>query len=242
LEKYITLARMKMTTLFPVLLFFSGIAGAQTGRPQDIPEAGRIRVDGRLEDWRLAEWAPLDQTLDGNPVNISNAQWSIQWNDDPALFIAVRYDDADVVLQNGTNRQDCIEIFVRGDDGSRPADYAKDQSSAQHYIFGLTADKVTVWKRLANVDPFPSHNPAKAAVTLSGNTFVYEIMVPLYDKFSVTNRHDCETTEVFAELEVGIDLAIVDAGPAGYAGRKSENTLSGKENDAGAIALHTLTE
>jgi len=229
------------TQMFLVLLLV-GIARAEMGKPEDIPNAGRIRIDGRLDDWRDAEWTLLTQTLDGNPVNISNAQWSIQWNDDPALFIAVRYDDANPVLHTGTNLQDCVKIYVRGDNGSEPLDYSKDQSSAQQYIFGLSKDKTAVWKKLAYIDPFPAHNPATAAITLSGNTFVYEIMVPLYDEFYAASRRNCETTEAVNDLEVGVDIAIIDVGSTGYAGMKSENTMPNKGHNADAIALHTLSE
>lgn len=231
-----------MKTQIMIVLLLAGFARAEMGKPEDIPEAGHIRIDGRLDDWRKAEWTPLTQTLDGNPVNISNAQWSIRWNDDPSLFIAVRYDDADLVLQDGTNLQDCVKIYVRGDNGSEPLDYSKDQDSAQQYIFGLSKDKTTVWKKLAYIDPFPAHNPATAAITLNGNTLIYEIRIPLYDEFSATNRRDCETTEAIEELEVGVDIAIVDVGSTGYAGIKSENTLPNKGHNADHIAEHTLSE
>ncbi len=236
---------MKMTTLFPVLLLLAGIARAETGKPEDIPESGRIRIDGRLEDWKRIEWTPLNATLDGSPVNISNAQWALQWDEDGMLYIAVRYDDADIVLQdNGVNStaQDCIEIFVRGDTGSQPLDYSKDQSSAQHYIFGLAKNKTAAWKKLSNIDPFPAHNSAAVAVKLDGKTFTYEIMVPLYDKFSVTSRRDSELTETYIDVEIGADIAIADAGATGYAGRRSENTLPEKSTNAGHIAEHRLGE
>jgi hypothetical protein len=225
-----------------LLLLLAGIARAEMGNPKDIPEAGRVRIDGRLDEWRNVEWTPLTQTLGGNPANISNAQWSIQWNDDPALFIAVRYDDADPVLGTGTNLQDCVKIYVRGDNGSEPLDYSKDQVSAQQYIFGLCKDKVTVWKKLANTNPFPLHNPATAVITLSGNTFTYEIRIPLYDKFCAASERNTQTTEAVEELEVGIDIAIVDVSSTGYAGLKSENTLPNKGHNADAIAEHTLGE
>jgi hypothetical protein len=231
-----------MKTQILLVLLLAGIVRAEMGKPEDIPEAGRIRIDDRLDDWRNAEWTPLTQTLDGNPISISNAEWSIQWNDDPALFIAVRYDDANPVLHTGTNLQDCVKIYVRGDTGSEPLDYSKDQASAQQYIFGLSQDKVTVWKKLANTNPFPAHNPATAAITLNGNTFIYEIRIPLYDEFHAKSRRDCQTTEAIEELEVGVDIAIVDVGSAGYTGLKSENRMPNKGHNADHIALHTLGE
>ena len=236
---------MKPQIIFPILALLIGIARAEMGRPKDIPEAGRIRVDGQLNDWRNVAWAPLDKTLAGNPVNITNAQWALQWDDEPSLYIAVRYDDSSIVLQDcyvNSNAQDCVEIFVRGDTGSKPADYSKQQNSAQHYIFGLSKNKTAAWKKLAGMDRFPAHNPAKVAVRLDGRTFTYEIMVPLYDKFDARSRRRSETTEVYADLEIGVDIAIVDVGIKGFAGVISENTLDGKESNANRIAEHTLGE
>lgn len=236
---------MKTQFLFPVLALLTGIARAEMGKPEDIPEAGRIRIDGRLEDWKKIEWVALDRALDGSPVNISNAQWALQWDEDGILYVAVRYDDADIVLQDGyvnSNAQDCVEVYVRGDTGSAPSDYSKNQDSAQHYIFGLSKNKTAAWKKLANIDPFPTHNPSAAAVRLEGKTFTYEIRVPLYDKFSATPRRDCEMTETYLDVEVGADIAIVDVGSKGYTGIKSENTMNGKGRNADHIAEHTLGE
>ena len=235
--------KKQILLLIPALL--TGIVRAENGQPADIPENGRIRIDGRLEDWKNAEWTPLTRSLDGDPVHISNAQWSIQWNDDPALFIAVQYDDSCIVLQNSyvnSNAQDCVEIFVRGDTGSNPSDYSENQSSAQHYIFGLSKNKITTWKKLAGTGSFPAHNPATAAVLLNGNTFICEIRIPLYDKFSIKSRRDCRLTEVFPGLEIGVDIAIVDVGATGYAGRQTENTMPDKSSNADHIAEHTLSE
>jgi len=236
---------MKLQILLPFLALFVGIVRAETGRPEDIPEAGHIRIDGRLEDWGKIDWAPLDKILAGNPVNISNAQWALRWNDDALLYIAVRYDDAGIVLQNcyvSSNSQDCVEIFVRGDTGSQPADYSQNQSSAQHYIFGLSKTGTAVWKKLANTDPFPAHNPATAAVTFNGSTFTYEIKVPLYDRFSVESRHQSQTSEAAPDFEIGVDIVIVDADANGYAGMKSDNTMPDKDRNADHIAEHTLSE
>jgi hypothetical protein len=236
---------MKPQIVFPILALLIGIARAEMGRPKDIPEAGRIRIDGQLNDWRNIEWTPLDKTLAGNPVNISNAQWALQWDDDAMLYIAVRYDDASMVLQDryvNSNAQDCVEIYVRGDTGSKPADYSKYQNSAQHYVFGLSKNKITSWKKLAGMDRFPAHNPAKVAVRLDGRTFTYEIMVPIYDQFDAKSKRRSEATEVEVDLEIGVDIAIVDVGANGYAGIKSENLMGDKERNAGHIAEHTLGE
>ena len=92
------------------------------------------------------------------------------------------------------------------------------------------------------MDRFPAHNPAKVAARLDGRTFTYEIMVPLYDKFDAKSRRRSETTEVYADLEIGVDIAIVDVGANGYAGIKSENLMDGKERNANRIAEHTLGE
>ncbi len=240
----LTLRIMKTPILFLISIWMIQPIYAESGKPADLPEAGRIRVDGRLDDWKNIVWTPLDQTLNGNPVSISNAQWALRWNDDAALFIAVRYTDTDIILQDsyvGSNAQDCVEIFVRGDTGSSPEEYAATQESAQHYIFGLAKNKIAVWKKLVATDPFPAHNPAVAAVIRNGNLLTYEIMVPLYDRFDRSGRRSAKT-EVFPDVEIGVDIAIVDVGTEGYAGRKSENTMQDKDRNAAHIAEHMLGE
>ncbi|MCC7300029.1 MAG: hypothetical protein IT583_03000 [Verrucomicrobia bacterium] len=236
---------MKTQTLVLIIGLLIVTAQAKTGKPEDIPEAGRIRIDGNLQDWKQINWTPLNETLDGNPANISNAQWALRWDEDGTLYIAVRYDDADIALQDNwvnSGTQDCVEIFVRGDTGSKPVDYSEHQKSAQQYVFGLARNKATTWKKLASAKMFPAHNPATAAVKLDGKTFTYEMMVPLYDNFSALSRRNCERSEVFQDSEIGIDIAIVDAGSTGYAGRKAENTMPDKAFNASHIAEHTLGE
>jgi len=225
-------------------VLLTGSTSARFGEPEDIPEAGRIRIDGNLNDWRRAKWTPLEATLDGNPTHISNARWSLGWDEDAVVYIAIQYDDAEIVLQDdcvNSNAQDSVEIYVRGDTGSSP-DYSEHQSEAQQYTVGLSKDRKVTWKKLGRMTPFPIHNTAQAAVTLVGNTFTYEIKVPLYDSFDATTRRKCSETEVFQDVEIGIDIAIIDVGEAGYAGMKAENTLSGKRTNADQIAEHTLSE
>ena len=231
------LERMKQALLLVVSL--AAIASAQ----MDIPESGRIRVDGNLNDWRRAKWEPLKTVIDGSPVNISNAQWSLAWDEDGLVYVAVQYDDLDIVLKDGyviSNAQDGIELYVRADTGSTPAAYAETQSSAQRYLIGLTADK-NPRIRLGEFDKIPIHNPVKAAVKLEGNHFIYEAMVPLFDNFDTTTRRKSSEAEIYAEDEIGLDIAIVDVGQSGYAGLLGENDRD-KRSDADQIAEHTLED
>lgn len=221
-------------------LFLTGTALAQL----DISESGRIRVDGNLNDWRRARWTPLEVVMDGDPVNITNAQWSLAWDEDSVVYIAVQYDDKDIVLKNGfvnSNAQDGIELYVRGDTGSSPADYSKTQSSAQRYSIGLTNDKKNRRIQLGDLKKIPVHNPVKAMVVLKGNHFIYEAMVPLYDSFDVATRRKCSESDIYTEKEIGLDIAIVDVGQSGYAGLLGENDRD-KRTDADQIAEHTLED
>lgn len=236
-----------MNYLYPaltLLLILSGIASAENKRTDDIPSAGRVRIDGKLDDWRKAEWTPLTQTLHGTPA-ISNAEWSIQWDDEPCLYIAVRYNDPDPVLKpsfSGIYTQDCISIFVRGDNRIPPTDYSIRQDTAQHYLFGLSDSQTNAWKKLANIEPFPTYNPAEIAITRSGTLFVYEIKVPVYDRFDATSRRDCSKTEMAEGTELGVDIIITDVSSIGYAGMLGENQLPDKPHNAASIALRTLGE
>ena len=226
------------TTLLFLLALFSHAAFAE----MDIPESGRIRVDGNLNDWRRAKWIPLNTVIEGAPSNISNAVWSVAWDEDGVVFIALRYDDANPVLENGTHMTDCVEIYVRGDTGSSPTDYAQTQQGAQNYIFGLSKDKKTAWKKMGNLEKIPIHNPVQVAVTLNKNTFTYEIKVPVYDWFDATTRRKCSEAELFADKEIGLDIAIIDAEKSAPAGILGANNRTGKRTDANQIAEHLLED
>ncbi len=231
--------KQKAATLLFVALF-AAAALAQ----MDIPESGRIRVDGNLNDWRRARWTPLEIVIEGAPVNITNAQWSLAWDEDAVIYVAVQYDDMDIVLKDGfvnSNAQDGIEIYVRGDTGSTPADYSKTQSSAQRYSIGLMKDKKNRRIRLGDLEKIPVHNPIKSMVVLDGNHFIYEAMVPLYDSFDATTRRKCSESEIYVDKEIGLDITIVDVGQSGYAGLLGENSCD-KRTDADQIAEHTLEE
>ncbi len=229
-----------MKRAFLLIVFLAGTALAQ----MDIPESGRIRVDGKLNDWRRAKWEPLEVVIDGDPMNISTARWSLAWDEDAVVYIAVQYDDADIVLKEGyvnSNAQDGIEIYVRGDTGSSPSDYSKTQSSAQRYSIGLTKDKKNPRIRLGDLEKIPVHNAVKAMVVLTENSFIYEAMVPLYDSFDATTRRKSSESEIYVDEEIGLDIAIVDVGQSGYAGLLGENDRD-KRSDADQIAEHTLED
>ena len=228
------------TTLLYLIALLCTCALAQ----EDIPESGRIRVDGNLNDWRRAKWHPLETIIDGSPSNISNAVWSLAWDEDGLIYIAVQYDDADIVLKDGfvnTHAQDGIEIYARGDTGSSPSDYAESQSSAQSYSIGLTSDKKNPRIRQGSWTKIPVHNPVKAMIMLEGNHFVYEAMVQLFDTYDSRFRRKSSESEIYVDDEIGMDIAIIDVGKAGYAGMLGENDRD-KRTDADQIAEHTLED
>jgi hypothetical protein len=229
---------MKQKTI--PLFLWPLLAGAAFAE-MDIPEAGRIRIDGNLSDWRRAEWHPLQTVVAGSPVNITNASWTTAWDEDAVLYIAVQYDDADLVFKDGTNAADCVEIYVRGDTGSSPSEYAQKQQSAQSYIFGLSKDKQTTWVQQGGLEKIPLHNRVKAAVALQGNTLTCELMVTAYDWFEPDSRHRCSESELIVGREIGLDVAIVDAGSAGPAGMLG-SSAGDKRNDASAIAEQILDD
>lgn len=237
--------------IFSCLAAHLTIAQARTRQPVEIPESGRVRVDGFLTDWRKATWSPLDQTVNGETSQITNARWSVAWDEDAVLYIVLQYDDAEPVLGQSTNALpvcDCIEIYVRADTSSSPTDYAELQQSAQSYRVGLTHDAAETWRQLGAFEKFPLHNSMKAAARLDGNRWTYELMVPLYDRFDATTRRRTSESEFPTEeeqrdgIEVGLDIAIFDAGSSGYRGTLGENSRPDKRTDADQIAEHELTD
>ena len=237
--------------IFCCIAALATIAQARTSQPVEIPESGRVRVDGLLKDWRKAYWSPLDQTVEGTTSQITNTRWSIAWDEDAVLYIAIQYDDAEPVLGQSTNSlpaSDCIEIYVRADTSSSPTDYAELQQSAQSYTIGLSTDAIGTWIQMGSFNKLPLHNPIKAAVRLDGNSWTYELMVPLYDRFDATTRRRTSESELPTEdeqrdgIEVGLDIAIHDAGQSGYRGTLGENSRPNKRIDADQIAEHELTD
>lgn len=225
---------MKQKTI--LLLLLAGVAFGE----MDIPEAGRIRIDGDLSDWRRAEWIPIEAAITGNPTNLSNAAWSLAWDEDGIIYVAVRYDDADIVLRNGNNMFDCIELYARGDLTSEPLDFYKTQTGAQSYLFGLQKDQ-SEWLQMGPFKELPKHNPVKVAVKLEGNRFIYEAAVLIYDDFNPADEHACSESELFAEREVGFDIAIIDIGKNGTGGILGYTSRK-KRAGADQIAEHLLEE
>ena len=229
---------MKQKTAFLLLsALLAGSAFAQL----DIPNAGRIRIDGNLSDWRQAEWTPIDAVITGTPTNISNAVWSLSWDDDGIIYVAVQYDDSDIVLRKNAKMFDCIELYARGDTGSDPLDYYKTQTSAQSYLFGLHKDRTATWLQMGPFKELPKHNPIQVAVTLEGNHFMYEAAVQLYDTFDPEDKNESSESEIYAEKEIGFDIAIIDVGKIGSGGILGYNSRK-KRAGADQIAEHTLED
>jgi hypothetical protein len=226
-----------MKRIYLSVLFLAGTALAQL----DIPESGRIRVDGNLNDWRRAEWTPIDAVIIGSPTNISNAAWSLAWDEDGIVYVAVRYDDSNVVLRKNTKLFDCIELYARGDTGSTPLDFYKTQASAQSYLFGLSGDLETEWLQMGPFKERPGHNAVKVAVTLEGNHFIYEAAIQLYDTFDPANQSNCRESEIVVDEEIGFDIAIIDIGENGSGGILGYNDRK-KRASADQIAEHTLED
>ena len=207
----------------------------------DIPESNRVRIDGNLNDWRRAEWTPIDAVIVGSPTNISNATWSLAWDEDGIIFVAVQYDDSNIVLRKNTKLFDCIELYARGDTGSTPLDFYKTQSSAQSYLFGLSGDLETEWLQMGPFKELPRHNPIEVAVTLEGNHFIYEAAIQLYDTFDPANQSNCAESEIYVDGEIGFDIAIIDIGENGSEGILGYNDRK-KRASADQIAEHMLED
>ncbi len=226
---------MKRIVLLAV--FLAGTVLAQ----MDIPESGRIRVDGDLSDWRQASWTPIEAVIIGAPTNISNAAWSLSWDEDGIIYVAVQYDDANIVLRNNNGMFDCIELYARGDTGSEPLDFYKSQASAQSYLFGLYEDKKTKWLQMGPFKKLPKHNPIEVAVTLDGTHFIYEAAVLLYDTFDPEDENGSSESEIYLDKEIGFDIAIIDINQNGLGGILGYNDRK-KRIGANQIAEHTLEE
>ena len=223
-----------------LLLLFAILSGAAFGQ-LDIPESSRIRIDGKLNDWQRVSWIPINKVITGAPTNISNAVWSLAWDEDGIIYVAVQYDDANVVLRNGNKMFDCIELYARGDLTSEPLDFYKTQTSAQSYLFGLHKEQAEKWIRMGPFEQIPKHNPIQVAVTLEDGHFIYEAAVPIYDDFYPEDENETSESELFTDREVGFDIAIIDIGENASGGILGYNNRK-KRAGADQIAVHTLED
>jgi len=226
---------MKQKTIF--LLLLAGFAFGEI----DIPESGRVRIDGDLSDWRRAEWIPLNAVITGSPTNISNAAWSLAWDEDGIIYVAVQYEDAEPVLRNGNGMFDCIELYARGDTSSDPLDFYKTQTSAQSYLFGLHKDRTNEWLQMGPFKNLPKHNPIRFAVRLEENRFIYEAAVKIYDIFYPNDENESSESELSTEREIGFDIAIIDVGKNGASGILGYNSRK-KRSGADQIDEHLLED
>lgn len=229
---------MKQPASLYLILSLSLLLHVQASTFEEIPEAGRIRIDGLLDDWEQAEWHPVHPSMDPPTGRLRDAEWSVAWSDRPALFIAVRYTLSDPLLHTNGNDPDAadhIELFVRGDTGSHPNDYAQTQESAQHLRLGVAPDHQSVWIRLGSFPALPRHLPVRAAVHVHENQFHWEIELAPTDHFDADNRRRMSLSELYPDKEIGLDLRIHEAGTM------PSDKNQARRNDTSLIPIRVLT-
>ncbi len=143
--------RISSSTVLTAIAFKSGMAESTSkssyywfpvlNRPQVIQYSSSITLPGDLSDWPAfpgSDWTPLDQTYEGDPVDVPQAYYDARWGaDGQKLYVAVRVNDTAHVLVdawNGWNTSDHVEIYVHttGEIG----DYDPDQETAQQVLRG----------------------------------------------------------------------------------------------------------
>lgn len=202
-----------------LLLFCLLVARAHA--QMDLPESGRVQIDGRLGEWARAHWMPLQSATDC--PRLQNARWTAAWDDQGWLNIAIEYDDDDPILRRPFRTGDRIQIEVC-------ADPAKDffrPGKTQRYTLGLTPDATDTWLYMGDEQPIPLDAPIHAALTREQQTFRAEIRVSLYDQFDPTQRRRCRRSELFAGKEVGLRIVLIDQGATGVLGRLSNAPRKG---------------
>jgi hypothetical protein len=193
---------------------------------------GGIYTDGNLNDafWLdPCNWMPLDQVYDGDPCDITSAEYAVCWGDgltDPCsmIYAAVRVVDNDqyLVPNSKWNGQDNVEIYVQGDPnggelwGADSVDQYFDV--AQQFKIGkqttFTTNDWTKWGDgtipLGGGDPDSADFIGKSR--LSGSTLIYEIKAKPWKYYGGRNPlEDSVAPELNPGDHVGFDIVVVTA-------------------------------
>lgn len=218
---------------------------------------GTATVDGDLSDWEDAlEWVPLNVNLYGDPCDVSNARFSMRWNEDTdKVYAAIIIPDSYFWFTDGYGEEDDwdggdrLEIFSQGS-GAGGAYYSTyyDDLCQQYFIGMNTPETGGTWASWANAavlygNPLPQF---EYGIMTVGNEIHYEVGVKQYDNYA--GRPGASGTTVVSDLTVNkkVRFDIVCDTRWGLGANEfgvlAANDMQAKFMDPNAIALYTLVE
>jgi hypothetical protein len=202
---------------------------------------GYVFVDGDLSEWSESDWIPFDKVYYGSPNDVNAAKFALKWNEDTnKIYAAVVVNDRDHVFRDdyGTwNASDRIEVYSQGD-AEGGSGWTRVYDIAQQYMVGpkTSGGSWAYW----GVGEFIGGDAGfEYVITVNGDQIIYEVGVTQFDNYGSFSGGDTIKTQLKVGKIVRFDV-VIDTRYSGGFGMLSENTMTGKYNNANSIALYKL--
>ena len=217
-----------------------GQAGCDELEPTAVIPAGTATVDADLSDWSDATWISLNELYAGAPNDINEAKFAVRWDGaTDKIYVAVVVDDRDHVLSDfpfAWDSHDHVEIYSQGDPNSGDT-YDPNYVIAQQYIVG--EGTTTNWGFWADGSDIAGDAEFEYATDVSGTELIYEVGVKQFNIYGGKSSETTVVRDLAAGDVVGFDIVAFSRYTGDYE-MKSENTMTGKYNDASAFRQYTL--
>ncbi len=217
---------------------------ADFGLESRIIPRGTVVVDGSLDEWSdNIKWIDLDKIYYGNPDDVNEAKFALQWDPNTnKIYAAVIVDDIDHVFQDGYvawDASDRLEIYSQGDAAGGTGWYGI-YDTAQHYMAGPNTAG-GCWATWALGQTLIGDEGLECAVVVDGNQIIYEIGVTQFDNYGGFSGGDTIVTDLETGHVVRFDVVADTRWQDGFS-MLSENMMAGKYLDAGQFARYILVE
>ncbi len=206
---------------------------------------GYAIVDGDLSEWQNAHWIDLDQTYFGQPVDIQQAKFSVRWNPNGKLYLAVKVlDNSHYFTDTYVNWDagDRIEIYSQGDAAGGGGFWYSNGSewdAAQQYMVAPNSSGGS-WSSWGDGELINADAGFDYAAVVDGNWIHYEACITQFDNYGGIVGQENQYTDLFVGHVLGFDVIADTRSSESVFGMLSENLMLNKFNNADQFQLYTL--
>ncbi|MBW8041858.1 MAG: hypothetical protein FVQ85_17920 [Planctomycetes bacterium] len=214
-------------------------------RPSNLIPRGSVVVDGDLSDWPPSvEWIELDEVYLGNPNDVSEARFALQWDEATGkVYAAVVVNDTNHLFLDEYvywDASDRIEVYSQGDAENGAGWNGIYDVAQQYYVAPDTSDGN--WATWAEGDMLGGDEGFEYAVDVNGAQIIYEVGVRQFDNYGGFSGTETLLTDLHPGHVVGFDIVACTRWDTTNFGMLSENLMMGKYKDAGKFAKYILVD